>query len=135
MKKFLFLSIAGIAGAIAFPISFFRYVSLFSPEIHVYWIFGVIMAVILTSSVISIKKLIDEIKGIPADDEMTNRINREAAFQSVSSVLSLWILLLLAGIWIENPVVLIGAGIFLMTLIYAGYWFYFRIKGVTDDDK
>jgi hypothetical protein len=95
--------------------------------------FGIILSVMLVSTVIYFKQMMDELKGIPSADEMTENINRMAAAGSFPYSLSMWILILIFSTTSDNAVIPISLGIMGMGLIYGSYWIYYKYKGNTND--
>ena len=133
MKKSILLFVSGMIGSIAMTISFFRLSRLLSFEKSYYYVFAIILLIMLVSTVIYFKQMMDELKGIPSADEMTMNINRMAAAGSFPYSLSMWILILIFSTTADNPVIPISIGIMGMGLIYGSYWIYYKYKGNTDD--
>ena len=133
MKRKLILFLATLAGAIAFSIAFFYYVTHVQLDATYYIIYSLIMAITIVSVVLSFRKLLDERKGIPADDELTLAMSRKAAFDSFPYSLSLWVTILVLTMGSQTTVLPISFGIIGMSLIYGGFWLYYRSKGIVND--
>jgi hypothetical protein len=133
MKKSILLFASGIIGSIAMSIAFFRLSRLITFEKSYYYVFGIILLIMLVSTVIYFKQMMDELRGIPSEDEMTENINRMAAARSFPYSLSMWILILIFSIAADNAVIPISIGIMGMGLIYGSYWIYYKYKGNTND--
>jgi hypothetical protein len=133
MKKSILLFASGLTGSIAMTISFFRLSRLLDFEKSYYYVFGIILIIMLVSTVIYFKQMMDELKGIPAADEMTENINRLAAAGSFPYSLSMWILILIFSTAAKNAVIPISIGIMGMGLIYGSYWIYYKYKGNAND--
>lgn len=133
MKRTLILFLAMLAGAIAFSIAFFYYATHLQLDATYYIVYSLIMAITIVSVVFSFRRLLDERKGIPADDELTVTMSRKAAFDSFPYSLSLWVTILVLTMGSKTTVLPISFGIIGMSLIYGGFWLYYRSKGIVND--
>jgi hypothetical protein len=133
MKRTLILFLAMLAGAIAFSIAFFYYATHLQLGSTYYIVYSVIMAISLVGVAGSFRRLMDERKGIPADDELTLKLGRKAAFDSFPYSLSLWITILVCSMGSKTSVLPISFGIIGMSLIYGGFWLYYKSKGILND--
>jgi hypothetical protein len=133
MKKSVLLFASGLIGSVAMTISFLRLSKVLDFQKSYYYAFAIILLIMLVSTVIYFKQMIDELKGIPPADEMTVNINRMAAAGSFPYSLSMWIIILIFSTSVENAVIPISLGIMGMGLIYGSYWIYYKYKGNSND--
>jgi hypothetical protein len=133
MKKSILLFAAGLIGSIAMTISFIRLSRLFPIQKSFYYVFGIILMVMLTSTIIYFKRMLDELRGIPSTDEMTENIGRMAAAKSFPRALSMWIIILIFTMGSDNAFIPISTGIIGMALIYGINWLSYKKKGNTND--
>jgi hypothetical protein len=133
MKKSILLFVSGIIGSIAMTISFFRLSQIMTFGKSYYYVFGLILLVMIVSTVIYFKQMRDELRGIPVADEMTENISRLAAADSFPYSLSMWILILIFSTAADNAVIPVTIGIAGMGVIYGSYWIYYKYKGTTND--
>lgn len=124
---------SGLIGSIAMTISFFRLSRVLDFQKSYYYVFAVILLIMLVSTIIYFKQMIDEMKGIPSADEMTVNINRMAAAGSFPYSLSMWIIILIFSTGSDNAVIPISLGIMGMGVIYGSYWIYYKYKGNSND--
>lgn len=135
MKKSILLFTAGLIGSIAMSIFFYRLSRLIPLQKSYYYIFGIVLSVMIISTVIHFRHMIDDLRGIPSTDEMTEKISLMAAAKSFPRTLSMWILILVFSMGSNNPVTPISIGIIGMGLIYGFNWLYYRHKGTTNDEQ
>ena len=130
MKKTIWLFIASVSGLVAFGTVFSMYAFRFSPGTNAYLVFGLIMLILFISAIIYLRRLVDGLKGIPVDDEMSGKISRKAAADSFPHAVSLWVILLIISLISGGPVLSFCLGISGMALLYGGFWLFYRMKGL-----
>lgn len=135
MKTTILLFISAIAGCIAFPVSFYRFSAIIPMQTPHFIVFGMIMMVMLISLIFYTRRLILELKGIPAGDEMTVQLARIAAYKSFPYTIGNWVGVLVIALFFNNAVMLISLGILVMALTYGGFWIYYKTKGISDDES
>jgi hypothetical protein len=133
MRNTILLCIAGTAGIIALGISFYRLSSFVALKKTHYYVFGLVLLIMIVSTFFYFKRLIDELKGIPAADEMTVAISRKAASDSFPYSLSMWIAILIIDMSSNESIMSVCFGIIGMGLIYGGFWLYYNRKGICYD--
>ena len=101
----------------------------------VHTVAGMVIALVLLSVVVAVRRIKTENAGLPADDELSQQIKIKSAAYAFAFSFMLWILVLLfsgqAGISGET---MIGIGIAGMGLLFLGFWGYFSQKGIADEN-
>ncbi len=129
--KLLFLS--GLVGTIAFSISFYRLSTSIKLETAHYFVFTLVLLTMIVSTLFYFRRLRDERKGIPADDEFSLALSKSAARNSFPYSYGLWVVILIFAMFSGQNVIPIGVGIIGMALIYALFWLYHKRKGLSND--
>jgi len=133
MKSTKLLFLCGLIGTIALSVSFYRLSAFISLETGHYFVFGLVLATMIVSTIIYFRRLLDELKGIPAHDELSMALSSYAARDSFPYSYGLWIMILIIAMYSDHNVILIGSGILGMALIYVLFWLYHRRKGLSND--
>ena len=96
---------------------------------------GVVTLIVAFSAYFGFKRIKDEKKGLPADDEMSEMIKQKAAARAFAYSFYTWLAILIfttdSNLDIEVP---IGLGILIMGVLFIGFWMYYLKKGLPDED-
>ena len=133
MKSTKLLFLCGLVGTIAFSFSFYKLSTFIALETAHYFVFALVLLTMIVSTLFYFKRLRDELKGIPADDEFSLALSRNAARNSFPYSYGLWVVILIFAMFSGQNVIPIGVGIIGMALIYALFWLYHKEKGLNND--
>ena len=133
MKSFKLLFLCGLVGTIVFSISFYRLSASISLENMHYFVFALVLFTMIVSTLIYFRRLRDESKGIPSQDELSLAISSNAARDSFPYSYGLWMTILIIAMFSDHSVILIGSGIIGMAIIYVLFWLYHKRKGLSND--
>ena len=105
-------------------------VALYSEYIHV----GVIVILFAFGIFFAIRRFRNTKQGLPAEDELSKKIEQKAASKSFFVSLFLWLIIS----YIQNESggeaeSFFGYGIIGMALLFAGFYFYYYFKGNIDE--
>ncbi|MBT8263114.1 MAG: hypothetical protein KJO05_09850 [Bacteroidia bacterium] len=97
---------------------------------------GAVFITVIFAVILGLKRLKNEKKGLPADDELSMNIKIKAAASAFTFSIYLWTMMLMFTIdtYIESHI-LLGMGILGMGLLFVGFWVYYSKKGVDFGDK
>ena len=125
-----------LAGTVTFSVAFWLYSSMEKPGFFEFAVAGLVLAVVVASFVIGIRRIKDHRKGLVLDDELSHRIKQKAAARAFSFSIYLWTLILLfmgdADLRADIP---IGLGILGMGILFLGFWFYYSKKGLSNENQ
>src|SRR5690606_31011256 len=124
MKSTKLLFLCGLIGTIALSVSFYRLSAFISLETGHYFVFGLVLATMIVSTIIYFRRLLDE---------LSMALSSYAARDSFPYSYGLWIMILIIAMYSDHNVILIGSGILGMALIYVLFWLYHRRKGLSND--
>lgn len=133
MKSTKLLFACGLVGTIAFSIAFYRLSNFLTLETAHYFVFALVLLTMVVSTIFYFKRLRDELKGIPVDDEFSIALSKNAARNSFPYSYGLWVTILVFTMFHGQNVIPIGVGIAGMALIYGFFWLYYRNKGLSND--
>lgn len=101
-----------------------------------YFVAGLVIAVVIFSIIIGRKKLRDEKKGLPADDELSKRIKEKAAAKAFYISFYLWVFVIIfAPIVKVDHEISIGFGLMGMALLFMIFWIDYSKKGLGNEDQ
>lgn len=133
MKSTKLLFACGMVGTLALSISFYRFTKLLPLEPAHYFVFVIILLTMVVSTLFYLKRLRDELKGIPAEDEFSLALSKNAARNSFPYSYGLWVLILVFTMFNGQNVIPIGLGVMGMAFIYVFFWLYHKKKGLDND--
>lgn len=131
MKNIKTLLIVTIALTLTFGGGLVAYSMVAELQLTDYVIASAIGLIVIISIVLFIRKLKEQKKGLPVEDELSKRIREKAASHSFAGSFYLWTLIMMFTIdsTIRGEVIL-GIGIAGMGFMYLGLWLYYNNKGV-----
>ncbi len=95
-----------------------------------------VLIVVLLSLFVGLKRIKDEKKGLPVDDELSLRIKQKAGASAFSVSFILWPIILIFTMDSDLDVrIPIEIGILAMGLIFIGFWIYFSRMGLKDENQ
>jgi len=135
MKKTKSMLLIMLAGTVTFSIGLWLYSTMDSLSILEYSMAALVLIVVVFSTIVGIKRLKKEKKGLTVDDELSLRIKQKAGASAFSLSFLLWSFIALftvdTGLRPEIP---IGIGILGMGLLFIGFWIYYSKKGIQDEN-
>lgn len=125
-----------LAGTVTFSVALWFYSTKAPLDTLEYGVIALVAIVTLFSIVIASKRIRDENRGLPAEDEFSKRVKEKAAAGAFSASFPMWTMILIffmdKEIDLEIPV---GAGILVMGLIFVGLYIYYSSKGIPDENE
>ena len=122
-----------LAGAVTFTMALWFYSKSEPIEVKELVVAGFVLIVVVFSLIIGIKRINDQKKGIPVEDELSLSVKRKAESKAFEFSFYLWTLILIftidTDINIEIP---IGIGILGMGIIFIFFWIFYSRKGIND---
>ncbi|MEO2051888.1 hypothetical protein [Flagellimonas beolgyonensis] len=95
-----------------------------------------VLIVVLLSLFVGLKRIKDEKKGLPVDDELSLRIKQKAGASAFSVSFILWPIILIFTMDSDLDVrIPIEIGILAMGLIFIGFWIYYSRMGLKDENQ
>jgi len=95
-----------------------------------------VLIVVLLSLFVGLKRIKDEKKGLPVDDELSLRIKQKAGASAFSVSFILWPIILIFTMDSDLDVrIPIEIGILAMGLIFIGFWIYYTRMGLKDENQ
>jgi len=96
--------------------------------------YGIIAILVLFSLVLVVSRIGSLKKGLPAEDELSKKLVKNAAARSYYFSLYLWLVIMYLGsegkVDQEN---LFGLGILGMAILFAGHWLILKFTGIRDE--
>lgn len=136
MSKTKLLLILMLGGTVTFFLGLGLYASLDRLSAFEIGVTMFVVIVTLFGIFVARGKLKDEKKGLPAEDEMSKVVRDRAGATSFLISFYVWVFVIL---FFSNSSldfeVIIGGGLFAMTLVFMGCWFYFSKVGVHDENQ
>lgn len=135
MSKTKTLTIAMLAGAVAFFAGFMVYTS--KAELTAFDIGVAVFVVLIVLGSIPIirARLKNEKLGLPADDELSEMIKQKAEAKAFGISYYMWAFIAIISMNMNfNPIVPIGIGMFAMGALFMGFWYYYSRNGVGYED-
>ena len=95
-----------------------------------------VLVVVLLSLFVGMKRIKDEKKGLPVDDELSLRIKQKAGASAFTVSFILWPVILIFTMDTDLDVrIPIEIGILAMGLIFIGFWIYYSRMGLKDENQ
>lgn len=95
-----------------------------------------VLVVVVLSLFVGLKRIKDEKKGLPVDDELSLRIKQKAGASAFSVSFILWPIILIFTMDTDLDVrIPIEIGILAMGLIFIGFWIYYSRMGLKDENQ
>lgn len=95
-----------------------------------------VLVVVVLSLFVGLKRIKDEKKGLPVDDELSLRIKQKAGASAFSVSFILWPIILIFTMDSDLDVrIPIEIGILAMGLIFIGFWIYYSRMGLKDENQ
>ncbi len=124
-----------LAGTVTFFVGLWLYSTMDDLGTFEYVVAGAVTLMVAFSAYIGFKRINDEKKGLPADDEMSEMIKQKAAASAFAYSFYAWLAILFftldSNLDIEVP---IGIGILAMGILFIGFWMYYLQKGLSDEN-
>ena len=96
---------------------------------------AVVLILVVFSFIIGYKRIKNERKGLPGDDELSNQIKQKAASKAFSVSFILWVMILAFSIEKELSIeISIGIGILGMGFIFISFWIFYSIRGIDNEN-
>ena len=135
MKRSKTLLLLLVAGTVVFAMGLLLYSTMAELSIMEYATAGIVLILVLFSIVIALKRIRNENRGLPADDELSQQIKIKAAANAFSFSFFLWIMILLFTSKTQLDIeVIIGIGILGMGALFFGFWIYYTNKGIIGEN-
>ncbi|MBT8221291.1 MAG: hypothetical protein KJP00_15795 [Bacteroidia bacterium] len=130
-SKILLISLA--TGTVTFVAGMWLYFSRATMGAFEYAVAGFVLMTVIFGFVVGLKKLSDEKKGFPADDELSISIKLKAGAMAFLCSFYLWtfVMIFLSGSNMDVEVI-IGIGVLGMAVLFLGFWTYYSQKGIGD---
>lgn len=136
MKKTKTSLILILAGTVAFSVVLWLYSSNTKLDIFEYIVAVVVAVTVIFSIIVGYKRIKNEKKGLPADDELSNKIKRKAASKAYIYSIYMWVVIYFftrnENIGKEVP---LGLGIIGMGLIFIIFWIYYSKQGIDNENN
>lgn len=135
MKKTRTALLLVLAGTVTFTVGLWLYSTMDKLGTFEFAAAGSVLVVVLFSMIVGIRRIKDEKKGIAPEDELSRRIKQKAAASAFSLSFILWTMIALFTVDSELRVEIpIGMGILGMGLLFVGFWIYYSISGIKDEN-
>ena len=135
MKKTKSLLILIIAGTLTFSAGLWLYSTKEPLQMKEILIAALVIALVIISIIVGLKRLKKEKQGIATEDELSNAIKIKAAARSFVFSIYLWLFIMIFTMDKDiSSEVLIGIGMIGMAIIFFINWAWFSSKGVDDEN-
>ena len=135
MKKTQTMLLLVLAGALAFSMGLWFYAQRNPLSVTEYVVAALVLLVVVFSFVVARKRIRDEKRGLPAEDELSKDIRRRAAASAFMWSFYLWTLITVFTMDTDiRPELPLEAGLLGMAVLFVVFWAYYSKTGTPDAD-
>lgn len=135
MKKTQTLLVLILAGAVAFSMAMWFYALRKPLSVTEYVVAALVLLVLVFSLIVGRKRIRDEKRGLPAEDELSKDIKRRAAANAFMWSFYLWTLIAIFTVDSDiRPELPLEAGLLGMAVLFVVFWMYYSKTGTRDAD-
>ena len=135
MKKTQSMLILVLAGAVTFSMGLWFYAQREPLSVTEYVVAGLVLLVVVFSLIVGRKRIRDEKRGLPAEDELSRDIKRRAAANAFMWSFYLWTLITAFTVDSDiRPELPLEAGLLGMAVLFVAFWAYSSKTGTRDAD-
>ncbi len=135
MKKTQTMLILVLAGAVTFSMGLWFYAKREPLSVTEYVVAALVLLVVVFSVIVGRKRIRDEKRGLPAEDELSKDIRRRAAANAFMWSFYLWTLITIFTIDSDiRPELPLEAGLLGMAVLFVAFWAYYSKTGTRDAD-
>ena len=136
MKKTQTLLILVLAGAVTFSMGLWFYARRQPLSVTEYVVAALVLLVVVFSLIVGRRRIRDEKRGLPAEDELSKDIKRRAAASAFMWSFYLWALITIFTIDSDmRPELPLEAGLLGMAVLFVVFWAYYSNTGTRDADS
>ncbi len=122
-----------LAGTVSFSVALWLYAQSEPLTLTEYAIAALVLLVVIFSFVIGKRRIRDQKRGLPAEDELSQQIKLKAAASAFSGSFYLWMFIAIFAVDSElRPELPVGVGLLGMGVLFVGFWIYYSKTGVRD---
>ena len=136
MKKTQTMLILVLAGAVTFSMGLWFYAKQEPLTLTEYAVAALVLIVVVFSAIVGRKRIRDEKRGLPAEDELSLDIKRRAAASAFMWSFYLWTLITVFTVDSDiRPELPLEAGLLGMGVLFVAFWVYYSNSGTRDADS
>ncbi len=125
-----------VIGTLTFVLGLYFYSTMSDLGVFEIVMAGLVLIGVVFGIVIGIKRVGEEKKGIPADDEMSFRIKQKAAAKAFGMSFYLWTFIVIFTVDSNIEVVVpFAIGLLGMAVLFIAFWIHYSNKGIQIGDE
>ena len=133
MKKTQTLLLLILAGAVSFSMGLWFYAQQNPLSVTEYVVASLVFLVVVFSLIVGRRRMRDEKRGLPVEDELSKDIKRRAAASAFMWSFYLWTLITVFTIDTDiRPELPLEAGLLGMAVLFVAFWAYYSKTGTRD---